>query len=220
MAEYHAQNEKSVEEVYQPDVDKDVVSIEPVILTSVRIKRIEKIIEEPRFIPVNIEKPVFFDREYERPVVIEKEYERPVCIDKTYEKPIVRTAEYEKPIIIDKEYERPVVFEKKYEKPVMVEKEYTIPIPKEVPYNVPIVSMEKVKTIADEAIKTLAKAEKMIGDINKTAIELNGLIDKIKARIPEEIKLPRIKYEEITVKDVKIVPETVRVIGKIIAREA
>jgi hypothetical protein len=207
------------EKIYQPDVDKDVISIEPAVLTSVRIKTIEKVILEPRFTPINVEKPVFFDKEYERPIVTDKEYERPVCVDKAYERPIVKTAEYEKPIIFEKEYERPVCVDKEYERPVSVEKEYTVPVPKEVLYDVPIVSMEKVKAIAEEAIETLTKAAEMLEEANKTVAELNGLIDKIKARIPEEIKLPKIKYEEITIKDIKIVPETVRVIGKIIARE-
>ena len=218
--EHHDQDQKGIaERIYQPSVDKDVVAIEPVVLTSVKVKIVEKIIEEPRFIPVNIEKPIFFDREYERPVVTDKDYERPVYIDKNYERPVIKTVEYEKPVVVEKTYEKPVVVEKNYEKPIIVEKEYTIPMPKEVPYDVPIVSMEKVQAVADEAIGTLAKATGMMEEINKTATELNGLIDKIKARIPEEIKLPKIKYEEITVKDTKIIPETIHVIGKIIARE-
>ena len=102
---------------------------------------------------------------------------------------------------------------------IIIEKEYSSPVPKKIPYDVPIVAMEELQEITKETMGTLAKAKKMVENINETAMELDKLIDKIKDRVPKDIKIPNIEYEKIVVKDVKIIPETVRVIGKIIARE-
>ena len=203
----------------KPKSEDKVISIDPVVLTTVKIKTIEKKIISPKLIPVDVEKPVFVEKEYERPVPIDKEYERPICVDKQYERPIIEEVDCEKPIIKEVVCEKPILIEKEYEKPVIIEKEYPIPVPKEVPYDLPIMSMEKVQAVADEAMKTLAEAKKMGEDINEIAIKLDGLIDKIKERIPEEIKMPKITYEPVTVKDVKVVEEVVYVIGKIVAKD-
>jgi len=202
--------------------DEKVVSIEPVVLTNVVVKTIEKTVVNANIVQaeVEVEKPVFIDKEYERPIIIDKEYERPVAIDKEYERPVVKNVDCERPVIIDKEYERPVLIEKEYEKPVLIEKQYDIPVTRTVPYDLPIVSMEKVKEAAQSAVSVITEAALAVVELKETVRLLKETVDEIKNKLPEEIKMPKIVHEEVVVKDVKIIEDTVHVIGKIIARGA
>lgn len=195
-----------------------VISVEPATLIKVKVVEIEKTVEVPVFKNVEVDKPVFIKKEYERPIIIDKEYERPVIIDK----------EYEKPVIVNKE----VVVEV----PVPVEKPYDKPVPIEVPYDIPVVSMKKVNQIASETAITLGKAKDMLKEINATmklfydvianvkafndvVSELNSAIKDAKIKL-SEVKNYNIIEEDLIVKVPKMEYETVRVIGKIIAREA
>jgi hypothetical protein len=172
----------------------------------------------PVFVKTEVEKPVFVDKKYERPVITDKEYERPVLVSKEYERPVISDVAYERPVITDKDYEKPILVEKKYEKPVIIEKEYPIPVAKEVPYDLPIISMEKIDAIAKSAVSTLEKANDMLKDIKSLEGVLRASIDEMKDSIPKEIVMPKIIYEEYTVKDIKVVEETLHVIGKVVAR--
>lgn len=205
------QNDKPVD-------NGEEIKIEPVVLTNVRVKTIEKKVMFPVFVPVDVDKVSYVDKEYERPVIHNREYERPVPVDKSYERPVVVDREYERPIVVEREYERSVLVDKEYERPVIIEKEYPIPIPKEVPYDLPIVSMEEVNKVAVEAAMTLKSVNDILRDITLTVDELRQTVANVKDSIPKEIIVPNIIYEDHTVKNVKIVEETVTVIGKIIAR--
>jgi len=198
------------------------VSIEPAVLTSVKIRYVDKTIEVPSFIPVSIEKPIFTDKEYERPIITDKEYEKPVIKEKVYEKPVVviKETEYEKPVIVEKVYEKPVIKEKVYEKPVITEKEITVLIPKEVSYDLPIVSMEKLTKVSEDAVAMLDKAKATLAEVNDLVEKFKAVVKDAKDKLPAEIRVPKIVHEEVIVKDVKIVEETKYVIGKIIAKEA
>ena len=197
------------------------VSIEPVVLTSVRIRYVDKTIEVPNFIPVSIEKPIFTEKEYERPIITNREYERPVIKEVEYEKPVfkIKETEYEKPVIVETEYEKPIVKEKVYEKPVITEKEIVVLIPKEVAYDLPIVSMEEVTRVASEAIAALDKAKATLAEVNGLVERFATIVKSAKDKLPSEIRVPKIIYEDVIVKNVKIVEETKYVIGKIIAKE-
>ena len=194
------------------------ITIEPVILTNIKVKTIEKKVMFPVFVPVDVDKVSYVNKEYERPVIYDKEYERPVPVDKPYERPVIVDKEYERPVVTDKEYERAILVDKDYERPVIVEKEYPIPVPKEVSYDLPIVSMGKVHEVAKEAVLVLKSAGDLLQEVNHIVEMLHASVAKVKESIPKEIVMPNIIYEDHTVKNVKIVEETVNVIGKIVAR--
>jgi len=174
--------------------------VEPATLINVKVVEIEKTIEVPRFVEVEVEKPVYIDKEFEVPVIVDKEYERPV--------------------IIDKEYERPVIAEKHYdvEIPVEVEVKYDKHVAREVPYDIPVVSMKEITKLAAEAAETLSMTKGMLKEISASIDLLNSAIDIAKASIPEKIIVPEIIKEEVFVKDVKVIEDTIHVIGKVIAR--
>jgi len=182
---------------------------------------IEKTVEVPKFVTVEIERPVFVDTEYEKPIITDKEYERPVVTDKEYEKPVIREVAYEKPVVTDREYERPIIKEKEIivKVPVVVERPYDVPVPNEVPYDLPVVSMDQVAEVAQGAISMLSKAQAMLKETEGLVGALEATVAKIKDRLPAEIKVPKIIEEEVTVKKPVFVTETVRVIGRIIAKE-
>lgn len=183
--------------------------------------RIEKVVEVPKFVTVEIKRPVFIDKEYERPIITDKEYERPIVTDKKYEKPVVREVEYEKPIVTEKKYERPIIKEKEVtvEVPVIVERLYDVPIPREVSYDLPVISMEQVVEVASKAKAMLFDAKAMFSEVDSLVETLKVTINEIKTKLPAEIKVPKIIYEEEIVKKPVFVTETVRVIGRIIAKE-
>jgi len=174
--------------------------VEPATLINVKVVEIEKTIEVPVFKDVEVERPVYINKEFEIPIPIDKEYDRPVLIDK----------EYERPVIIEKEYN--------VEIPVIIEKEYDKFVPKEVPYDIPIVSMEQVNVLASQAVSILSEAKGMAVEIGALLASLKDAMAMVKESIPKEIKVPEIIKEEIVVKDVKIIEDTIHVIGKVIAR--
>lgn len=178
-----------------------ITSVEPATLINVKVVEIQKTVEVPIFKDVEVEKPIFVEKEFERPVIKDKKYERPVIIDK----------EYERPVIVNKEI---VV-----EVPVPVEKPYDKPVPVEVPYDIPVVSMTKINDLASQAVSTLDKAKDMLKEINAAIMLLSDTIANVKETIPEEIKMPKITYEQVTVKDVKVVEETIHVIGRVVAKD-
>lgn len=182
---------------------------------------IEKTVEVPKFVTVEVERPKFVDKKYERPIIIDKEYERPIVTNKEYERPTIREIAYEKPIVTNKEYERPIIREKEItvKVPVIVEQPYDVPVPKEVPYDLPVVSMEQVAEVAQGAIAVLSKAQTMLKEAKRLAGILETTVAEIKDKLPAEIKVPKIIEEEVTVKKPVFVTETVRVIGRIIAKE-
>jgi len=176
-------------------------SVEPATLINVKIVEIEKTVEVPKFKSVSVDKPVFVDKEYERPVPVDKEYERPVPVDKEYERPIVKNKE----VVV--------------EVPVPLEKPYDMPVPKEVPYELPVVTMKEVSSAALEATSILKDAKAMLKEVEGFVKILGDTVADIKNKLPEEIKMPKLKHEEIVVKDVRVVEETIHVIGKVITKE-
>ncbi len=179
-----------------------ITSVEPATLINVKVVEIEKRVEVPDFVKVKVEKPFYVKKEFIK-------YNRKDEDTIFYIKKEEPTTKYIKK-------EEPTIFYVKKEEPYVVK----VPVPNEVPYDIPVVSMTKVNDLASQAVSTLDKAKDMLKEINAAIMLLSDTIANVKETIPEEIKLPKIKYEEITVKDVKIIPETVRVIGKIVAREA
>jgi hypothetical protein len=174
--------------------------IDPATLITVKVVEIKKEIEVPVFTDVEVERPVYVDKDFERPVIVDKEYERPVIIDK----------EYERPVIVSKEF--------LVSTPIEVEVEYDKYVPKEVSYDIPVVSMEAVAKIAAEVVDTISMARSMLKEINSSIELLNSAIDIAKASIPKKIIMPEIITEEVFVKDVKIIEDTIHVIGKVVAR--
>jgi len=187
----------------QKGTTEKVLSIKPIKINSVKIVEIEKIINVP----------VFKNKEVE--------VERPVYIEKVINVPVFKEIELEKPVYINKEYEKPVIteVEKIIEIPCPVEKPYDMPVPNEIPYDLPVVSMKQVKEIAAEATMVLVKAQGILKEVNATVETLNATVSEIKENLPKEIKMPKIVEEEMIIKKPKLVYETVKVIGKIIARD-
>jgi len=193
-------SEKRVE--YHGNRQPEKVSqVEPATLINVKVVEIKKDVEVPVFKDVKVERPVYVDKEFEVPVMVEKEYERPVIVDK----------EYERPVIVEKEYE--------VDLPISVEKKYDRFVPVEVPYTIPIVSMEQVNVLASQAVSILSEAKGIAVQLGGILKDLKDAIAKAKEIIPKEIKVPNIIKEDVVVKDVKIIEDTIHVIGKVVAKE-
>lgn len=209
---------------YYEDNKDDVkeVSIEPVVLTNVKIRTIEKTVIDPKLVPVDIEVPKYIPKdtwEYirqEKPTIFYVKEEKPYTIDI----PVPVEVPYDVSVPVLKE--EPFVVKV----PVLKEKPYTVdvPIPNEVPYDLPVVSMEKVNQIASEAVSTLKTAKSLLEDVttmagvlSRATVEFNNTITNLKSKI-DEVKNYKIVEEDLVVKVPKLQYETKHVIGKIIAR--
>jgi hypothetical protein len=175
--------------------------VNPATLVNVHVVDIPKEVEVPVFKDVEVHRPVYVETKFEKPVIVEKEYEKPVIVPKTIE------------------VEKPVITEREYEKPVVVIKEYEKFVPKEVEYLQPKASMEKVNEVAIEVGGVVDKAKKALADIFNTLNLVVDTINEINKSIPDQIKVPKIITEKVTVKDVKVIEDTIHVIGKVVARD-
>ena len=217
------------------------VSIEPVVLTSVKIRYVDKTIEVPNFISVNVEVPNFIKKdttEYIRhvePTFFYIKEERPYPVDV----PVPKEVPYDLPVVSMEKVNEiasdviSVITEAKIllgglKTYKVKEEEYivAVPVPKEVPYDLPVVSMERVNQVAAEALSTLGEAKTMLKEINGIVAAYSGITNEINATMKEikarlaEVKNYEIVTEKYTVKVPELIKEKITVVGKIIARES
>ena len=175
--------------------------VEPATLIKVKVVEIKKKVEVPVFTDVKVEVPVFVDKEFEVPVLVDKKYERPVIVDK----------EYERPVIVEKEDQVKV--------PVAVEVKYDKFVPVEVKYDRPIVEMERLNSMATALTATMQEASKTLAELKRSASLLKETVAAVNEVIPKSITVPKIIEEEVIVKKVNIIEDTIHVIGKVIAKD-
>jgi len=197
--------------IHHDNSQEDAKVISKGTFKNVTVIEVEKEVISPVMIPVKIEKPVFIEKEYEKPIIVEKEYEKPIYVETKYARPVFIKKEYEVPILIEKIHEKPVIVEREYEKPVITEKEYEKPIIVEKEYELPVVAAEELKRLINDS-------KVLLWELSAMTKGLKEIIAKVNATIPDQIKIPKIVYEEVKVKDVKIINETITVIGKVITR--
>jgi len=214
------------------------VSIEPVVLNSVKIRYIDKTIEVPNYVPVDIERPNYIDLDFDVPNLVPYDVKVPVPKEIPYDVkvPVPKEVPYDLPVVEMEKVKAvasdvvsvlneaknalgKVKHHKITEKEVVVD----VPVPKEVPYDLPIVSMEKVNQIASEAVSTLNKAMDMLEGVNAmvkaleaVAGEVDDTLTDIKTKI-EGIKNYKIIEEKHTVKVPEYVKQKVRILGKVVS---
>jgi hypothetical protein len=178
------------------------ISVESAALINVKVIEIEKEVEVPKYKTVEVEVPVYKEKEYEIPVLKKVTYEVPVITE------------------VPKLVEVPQMVDVPYEVPIPVEKPYSVPVPVEEPYSLPIVSMEEVSKAALKASILLQEVANMTHEVEALIASLRTALAEAQKDIPDIIKVPKIEYEKIVVKDVKVEEETIHVIGKVVARKA
>lgn len=88
--------------------------------------------------------------------------------------------------------------------------------------SVKIVADAKVEAdkIVAKAMATLLSAKDMLKEVDGLVETLRATVDEVKENLPKEIVIPKIIEEEFIVKKPKLVYETIKVIGKVIAKES
>lgn len=178
------------------------ISVESAALINVKVIEIEREVEVPKYKDVQVEVPVYIKKEYEVPVLNEVVHEVPVINEVT------------------KVIEVPKMVDVPYEVPIPIEKPYDVPVPVEVPFELPVVSMEEVSKAASKASALLKEVANMTHEVKTLIASLRTALEEAQKDIPDIIKVPKVEYEKVTVKDIKVEEETIHVIGKVVARKA
>jgi len=199
------------------------VTIEPVVLNSVVIKKTIKNIEVPNFVKVDVDIPVF----HEKPTTEFIRNEKPTTEFIRTTKPTVEFIRQEMPTTeFVKSIQQTVEFvpeQKPTVEYVREEVPTTFYVKKEVPYDVPVVSMEEVNKIAEKAVETLGTAKAMLDDVNsiiwsfKQATDgINKAVDDLKAKLAG-VENYKIDTKTITIEVPEYVKQKVKILGKVVS---
>ena len=218
--------------------NEKVVSIEPVVLTNVKIRTVVKTVKDVRLIPTDVEVPNYIKKDFIEPVLVPTEYPIPVPKEEFYnvQVPVPKEIPYDLPVVsMDKVNEiaseavailgeARVALDKIRNYKIIEEERPTIKyIKNEVLCDIPVVAMDKVNQMATVVAGTLNLAKDMLGEVSAmigafraATAEVDDAVKEVKAKLAEvkDYEIVKVPYE---VSVPNYIKEDIRITGKVVS---